>query len=182
MQTYTWIPGTEPELDNIFEQARQIQYNDRSHRLWENYDLKSFEEVSALTISFNDDFVPEVCSSILTRDCWPTNAYRILNRTWRHTNRLIGARETISPEFADCARSQIEWLNGNIEPDLIFISRQTDNWMKWVVKHFDQGYKMKFKIADGKYLTCPNECDDSCWQHIIYQGSKKFLKGWKKRD
>ena len=122
MKTYTWVPGTDAELDKIFNDAREIQYNNRSHRLWKNYSQDDFKDVTALTITFNDDFIPEVCSSILKRDCWPENAYRILNRTWRHTNRISRARETISPEFVDCTRDQIEWLKTNINPDLIFVS------------------------------------------------------------
>lgn len=182
MKTYTWVPGTEPELDKIFEDARALQYSNTSHRLWKNYSPEAFNEVTALTITFNDDFVPEVCSSILTRNCWPENAYRILNRTWRHSNRIAKPREAISPEFADCTRHQIEWLKENINPDLIFVSRETDNWMKWVVRNYKKDYGIEFSIGSGKYLTCPNECDDSCWQHIIYQGNSELLMQWKNRN
>lgn len=180
MYTVTWRPGTNQYLDSLFDHLREIQYNDTSHRLWENYSKESFSYagIIAYTICFNDDDTPEMCSSISQRDCWPLGAYRILNRTWKHSNKKQMMKE-ISLAMGETTLSQIQWLKENADYQLLFISRQTDNWMKWVSKNFKKQFNLDFTIATNKYLTCPNECDDSCWQHIIYQGSVDVLSSWK---
>ena len=180
MRTITWAPGTDLKMDQLFDQLREQQYNDRSHRLWKNYSKDSFDFAVALTIYFNDNNEPEMCSSIASRDCWPVNAYRILNRLWKHSNKIKFPR-VMSPSFAESAKSQIEWLAHNTNCELYFISRQTDNWEEWVIKNFQEVYRVSFKTDNYKYLTCPNECDDTCWQKIIYNGNEQLLAQWKQK-
>lgn len=180
MQTITWTPGTNIELDCLFDQLREQQYQDHSHRLWKNYSKESFNFSVALTICFNDDGIPEMCSSIASRNCWPDGAYRILNRLWKHSNKIAFPR-VMSPSFAESTKSQIEWLKNNTNSRLHFISRQTDNWENWVIKNFKEAYNIDFQTDNYKYLTCPNECDDTCWQKIIYNGDKEILTQWKQK-
>jgi hypothetical protein len=180
MKTYTWEPGSNPELDKIFNKVRLERYNDHSHRYWKNYGEDSFEHAVALTICFDDTGVPEMCSSIAQRDCWPSTAYRILNRLWKHSNKILYPR-VMSPSFAETAKSQIEWLKEYTDCELYFISRQTDNWEDWVIKNFADVYGINFKKDNYKYLTCPDECDDTCWQRIIYNGNDQLLSTWKRR-
>ena len=180
MKTITWSPGTNPELDRLFDSLRDEQYQDRSHRLWKNYSKDSFEFAVALTICFNDSGVPEMCSSIASRDCWPDRAYRILNRLWKHSNKIKFPR-VMSPSFAESAKSQIEWLANNTDCELYFISRQTDNWEEWVIRNFKEVYNVSFETDKYKYLTCPNECDETCWQNIIYHGDASVLDRWKRQ-
>ena len=180
MQTITWAPGTNSKMDQLFDQLREQQYNDRSHRLWKNYSKDSFDFAVALTICFNDNGEPEMCSSIASRDCWPAGAYRILNRLWKHSNKIKFPR-IMSPSFADSAKSQIAWLENNTNCKLYFISRQTDNWEEWVINNFQEVYGVSFKTDNYKYLTCPNECDDTCWQKIIYNGNEQLLSQWKQK-
>ncbi len=176
----TWVPGTDNELDDLFDKLREQQYRDRSHRLWENYSSDFLKYSIALTICFDKDNNPEMCSSIASRDCWPTNAYRILNRTWKISN-----KKQIMPEISQAmgltTANQIKWLNNNTTNHLYFISRQTNNWMTWVVNNFARQFNLEFIISETKYLTCPNECDDTCWQHIIYNGNYDILKNWKSK-
>lgn len=180
MKTYTWIPGTDPKLDSLFDSLREQQYQDKSHRLWKNYSADSFDTAVALTICFNNQGEPEMCSSIASRDCWPTNAFRILNRLWKHSNKINFPR-VMSPSFAETAKSQISWLEENADCGLYFISRQTDNWEDWVIKNFSKVYGFQFNKDPYKYLTCPNECDDTCWQRIIYNGDSTVLEQWKRK-
>lgn len=179
MKTITWSIGSDSKLDNLFNNLREHQYQDKSHRLWQNYSKESFEYagIIACTINFNDQQEPEMCSTISSRPCWPKNVYRILNRAWKHTNRTK-TRIEISQGMGDSVISQIEWLKENTDYKMYFISRQTDNWMQWVSKKFDTQFGLKFSIAENKYLTCPNKSDNSCWQHIIYNGKKYLLKTW----
>lgn len=83
--------------------------------------------------------------------------------------------------MGETVKDQINWLKENKDPELIFVSRQTDNWNDWVIENFKTQFNIEFKNDDNKYLTCPNECDDSCWQKIIYIGNPEILKSWKKR-
>jgi hypothetical protein len=180
METYTWVPGSNYELDSLFEELREQRYNDHSHRYWKNYGKDSFQYAIALTIYFDDDGIPEVCSSISERDCWPTGAYRIHNRVWKCNNKKQFLRK-VSPSMGHSANSQIEWLKNNTDYRLYFISRQTDNWNDWMIEHFKE-YGIHFKTDNYMYLTCPNECDNTCWQRIIYNGDENLLDLWKRRS
>lgn len=179
MQAITWVPGTNTEYDQLFDQLREAHYNDRSHRLWKNYAKEAFDEVAALTIYFDEDNVPEACSSIVARDCWPTGVYRIHNRVWKPNNKQTFLRR-ISNSMGFAAISQRDWLEQNTDCKLYFISRQTDNWEQWMIKHF-KDFGLEFETDNYKYLTCPNECDDTCWQNIIYSGNKELLETWKRK-
>lgn len=182
MKVITWAPGTNTVLDNLFDRLREEQYKDQGHRLWMNYRKESFDFSVALTICFDNNGNPEMCSSIASRDCWPAGAYRILNRLWKvQDTRKPGAPGTMSPSFGYSAVSQIEWLNTNTDHKLYFISRETDSWERWVAKQFNQGFNLNLKIGQGRFLTCPNECDDTCWQRMIYSGDDTILEQWKKR-
>jgi hypothetical protein len=182
MRVETWTKGSVPKLDLLFDQLREQQYQDRSHRLWQNYSKTSFEHagIIACTIYFDDDDLPEMCSSISSRDCWPNDAYRILNRTWKHSNKVVHSVK-ISKAMVSNVRSQIEWLEKFTDYKLYFISRQTDNWMEWVAGKFKSQYDLDFTIAPNKYLTCPNECDETCWQRVIYTGDEQLLDNWKSK-
>lgn len=179
METVTWEPGTNKTLDRLFDTLRRQQYQDRNHRLWKNYSRENFSFSVALTICFNDSGDPEMCSTIAGRECWPTGVFRILNRLWKHSNKIVYPR-VMSPSFAESAKSQISWLEKNVDLKLHFISRQTDNWEKWVIDNFSI-YNLSFKTDNYKYLTCPNECDETCWQKIIYNGDDQLLEQWKRR-
>jgi hypothetical protein len=179
MRTITWAPGTNTEYDTLFETLRATHYADTGHRLWKNYAKDAFKDVAALTIHFDDDDVPEVCSSTTQRPCWPVGAYRIHNRVWKANNKKTFLRR-VSPSMGHSATSQIEWLKNNTDCRLYFISRQTDNWNNWMIKHFRE-YDIEFKTDNYMYLTCPNECDDTCWQRIIYSGDTSLLEQWKRR-
>jgi len=181
MRTITWKPGTDPEHDKLFDDLREQHYNDHSHRLWQNYSKEEFNFICpvALTIHFDDNEIPEVCSSISERSCWPNGAYRIHNRVWKCNNRKQFLRK-VSPSMGLSAKSQILWLKKNTDAKLYFISRQTNNWDNWMIAHFKE-YGINFKTDNYLYLTCPDECDDNCWQRIIYSGNETLLEQWKRR-
>lgn len=180
MKTITWIPGTNNEYDSLFDDLRDQRHSDTSHRLWKNYAKEEFKDVAALSIYFDDNNVPEVCSSIIQRPCWPKKVYRIHNRAWKPNNKKTFLRK-VNPSMGYVALSQIEWLKDNTDCELYFISRQTFYWNEWMIKHFKE-WGIDFKTNNYMYLTCPNECDSTCWQHIIYNGNTELLKEWKCRS
>ena len=179
MKTVTWSPGSDKILDQIFDNLREQRYQDRTHRYWSNYSSDSFKFAVALTIWFNDNDEPEVCSSIANRNCWPEDVYRIHNRLWKHTNKLVFPR-VMSENLGQIAQSQIEWLEQNTNYKMYFISRQTNSWENWLINNFKR-FNIDFVQGNNKYLTCPDECNDTCWQRIIYHGDKEILNQWKHR-
>jgi len=180
MKAITWEPGTIPELDTIFDELREKQYRDKSHRLWKNYSKEEFENSVALTICFDNDGHPEMCSSISEKHCWPFGVYRILNRLWKNSNKITYPR-VMSKSFGQSAHSQIDWLKQNRECSLYFISRQTENWEEWCIDNFKKEFNLEFKTDNYRYLTCDNECDETCWQKIIYNGDSEILTQWKQK-
>jgi hypothetical protein len=182
MRVETWAPGTNAELDQLFDSLRDQRYQDRTHRMWKNYSQEAFADVGsvALTIYFDDQGQPEMCSTISSRACWPVGAYRILNRLWKHNNKIVYPR-VISPSFEHSLRSQISWLKNNTECKMYFISRQTENWEHWCIREFRKQFDLEFATDNYRYLTCQNECDDSCWQKIIYSGDAELLTEWKRK-
>ena len=180
MRVETWVPGTKPLLDLLFDELREIHYRDRTHRLWQNYSRETFKEVTILSIYFNNDNIPEVCSSATNRACWPETAYRIHNRVWKCNNKKTFLRK-VSDSMGLIAQSQSDWLKTNTDCEIFFISRQTTNWENWMIEHFNKDFGFDFSTDKYLYLTCPNECDDTCWQKIIYSGNPEILKAWKRR-
>lgn len=181
MRAVTWRPGDRADFDNLFHKLREEQYQDQSHRLWKNYSKESFDNAVAFTICFDDNEVPEMCASIASRDCWPSGAYRILNRLWKPNNRIAFPRK-MSRSFGNTTVSQLAWLRTNMKDcKLPFISRQSNNWQQFVIKEMQEQDNVTWHTDSYKYLTCPNECDDTCWQHILYQGDESLLLNWKRR-
>jgi len=180
MRTKTWKPGTDKDLDNLFEALRVCQYKDTDHRLNANYGSDFLKYCVALTICFDDNDVPEMCASISNRDCWPSGAYRILNRLWKANNKIAFPRQ-MSPSFGLTTLSQISWLEKNTDCDLYFISRQTPSWKKFVIDEFKRQYDIEWQSDHYKYLTCPNPQDNSCWQTILYRGDTQVLTSWTRR-
>lgn len=179
MHATTWAPGTNNELDQLFDELRERQYQDHTHRLWENYSKEKMGKSIALTIVFEDDNTPLVCGTIASRSWWPVNTYRIYNRMWKPNQRKEFLRR-VTPSVGMLGVSQVNWLKENTTCDLYFISRETDNWQEWMIKHFLE-YGLEFKTDKYKYLTCSKEILDSCWQHIIYNGNDRILAEWKHR-
>ena len=179
MHTKIWRPGTDLELDQLFESLRQVQYQDQSHPLWKNYSQSAFKECIALSIVFDDDHNPTHCSSIINRSCWPKKVYRVLNRMWKISR--ISISTFASPNICLMIKDQADWLKNNTDCELIFVSRQHNNWREMLIRDFDLHSNLKFKYNEYNYLTCVNENDDSCWQKIIYQGNQELLTNWRKR-
>jgi hypothetical protein len=179
MSTITWIPGSNPALDKLFDDLREQQYQDHSHRLWKNYSKNEFKYLNpiALSIYFDDNGEPSTCSSIAARECWPAGIYRIHNRTWKPNERLK-MLNSMSP----IAWEQAKWLKENTDCQLYFISRSTKYWETWMCNELKKNYNMDFTTDNFFYLTCPNAHDSSCWQKIIYHGDERLLTQWQRKQ
>ena len=179
MSTITWIPGTNPKLDKFFDDLREKQFQDKTHRLWKNYAKTEFDYLKpvALTIDFDDSGEPYMCSSIAARNCWPTGVYRIHNRSWK-----AGTRSKLLDHMSAVAYEQAKWLQENTDCALYFISRSTTHWEKWMIGALKKEWDMDFTTDEYYYLTCPNVDDKSCWQKIIYNGDSAVLESWSRKQ
>jgi hypothetical protein len=180
MYTKTWKFGTDQELDQLFESLREKQHQDHSHPLWRNYYPTAFNECEAVSINFVNN-EPFFCSSILKRDCWPNNTYRILNRLWKAAPRARSVGR-LSPGLGSMLYSQLEWLRENTKFELAFVSRESNHWQKIFLDNFKNYFNLDFKMDNYKYLTCNNALDDSCWQKIIYYGKDEILTQWERYE
>jgi hypothetical protein len=171
-----WRPGTDTDLDQLFEDLRLKQFNNTSDPLASNYEKDIFTRSLALSISFDSNNNPTHCSSIIHRNCWPDQVYRILNRMWKIDR--ISITKFVSPQICLMVAEQFKWLKENTNCELVFVSRQYSNWRNMLIRDFDKYSGLTFKTDNYKYLTCPNFQDKSCWQHIIYYGDEQCLKLW----
>ena len=182
MYTKIWIPGTDAELDRLFEQLRNQQHNDISHPLYKNYSSEIFKACAALSITFDKD-QPVVASSILSRTCWPKNSYRILNRFWKvHKHRLTALdRSAKVTALSETAKAHVEYAEHTLKADLVFISRQYNHWQNLAVYYLKEKTGIDFKYNDCRYLVCDNPQDQTCWQRIAYKGNEQLLTQWQKQ-
>lgn len=178
MHTKIWRPGTDTELDQLFNSLREQMFNS-DHKLAENYNPEHFETCTALTITFDND-EPIFCSSILNRSCWPSRAYRIVNRLWK-IKPVDYSLNGYSPGTDSMIHSQINWLKENTDCELIFCSREGIAWKNWAKKHMKEQIDVEVTISEHKYLTCPNPTDERCWQYIVYTGNESLLENWQKK-
>ena len=182
MKTEIWIPGTNNYLDKLFEDLRKIQNSDTSHPLHKNYDIQSFKECSALSITFLNH-QPVVAGSILQRNCWPTGAFRVLNRFWKiKEHRLSNLNRSNGLDiFCSTVESHVIYAEKHLGAKLVFMSRQSDKWQKFIKAIINKKVKLSFSYDNFSYLTCENQHDQSCWQKIIYKGNEDLLQNWQRK-
>ena len=177
-----WIPGTDAELDKLFEQLRIQQHSDITHPLYKNYSAQDFKSCTALSITFDND-QPVVVSSILARPCWPKNTYRILNRFWKvHEHRLTALdRSAKATALSETAKAHVAYAENTLKADLVFMSRQYNHWQHLAVYYLKEKTGIEFKYDNYRYLVCDNSQDQTCWQRIAYKGNEQLLTQWQKQ-
>jgi len=173
----TWT--VDPVLDSIYETLRIKQYN-KNHRLSNNYSKDHTIEVVAKSIYWGEDSVPKIVSSVLHRSCWPNNVFRILNRLWK-TELNSGPTFNIDKGFGLMIENQIEWCLENGAPGMFMSRQSTSNWQSWAQPIFIQQTGIEFVAPPEKFLTCDNEANLDCWQHILYYGDLPLLNTWKRK-
>jgi hypothetical protein len=181
IKTEIWKPRTRPKLDKIFDDLRQKQYADTAHPLYANYTKDSFNECERISITFDDD-IPICCASIIKRTCWPDGVYRILNRFWKVNEERLNLLNTSTrmQRVSDCIKSQQEYCFKHFKAELVFISRQEDNWQKFLIHSIKNNTGYTWNFDEFKYQTCNDE-NENCWQKIIYFGNDSLLESWNKK-
>jgi hypothetical protein len=193
MHAVTWRPGTDVLNDSLFDHLREKHYRKTDHPLWKNYARDHFyNECLALSMVFGDHGLPVFCASILGRDCWPADTYRIVNRyfatgLWCPTKlpvnfnlpeEAVGPVKTMAKENGGIVQSQIDWLKENTNYKMFFMSRENNYWQKWTADQFNEQIGVKFKYNNNYYQVCNNPSDSSCFQRIIYNGPDELLEQW----
>ena len=180
MHCEIWVPGTRTDLDALFDHLRKQRYRDTDHPLWKNYAKEEFSKCTILSIVFDSKGNPEFCSSVIQRDCWPKDAYRLINRVWK-INPTPGPIKQLKPSGGVMLHSQIEWLKQHTDCRLVFVSRKGPLWQRFAINQYKKYFDLEFKTDAYKYCTCETPNDESCWQHIIYQGDESVLANWTKK-
>lgn len=180
MTTEIWAPNTRPELDDLFDQLRQLQFENQENHLWYNYSQSNFLDCEALCITFDHEQNPKFCSCIQSRTCWPTNTYRILSRMWKAGTRASSLYDGPGEEFVEHIVEQTKWIQSTRHTDLVFMSRKNKNWQALVLKSLRPS-GLDYKIDGYKYLTCNNIDDEDCWQYIMYLGDESKLAQWSRK-
>jgi hypothetical protein len=173
----TWVENK--KLDALYESLREKHYS-FNHKLKENYSETHSREVIAKSIYWGTDGQPKIVCSILRRDCWPNNVYRILNRLWK-TDINTGPIFDIDRGFGILIENQVEWCLENGAHGM-FMSRQGNSkWQSWSLPIFKEQTDIEFIAPPQHFLTCDNETDSSCWQQILFYGDNNLLNTWKQR-
>lgn len=198
MWALTWRPGTDDLYDPLFEHLRERHYRDQTHPLWKNYNREHFQqECLAISIAFGNHHMPVFCGSILKRDCWPKNTYRVINRFFatgfwcadgidqdkvaNWTPEQVAPIDKLALEQGELLKSQINWLKENVECDMVFVSRESKYWQQWTVDQYRDQFGLEFKYDRHQYQVCSTPNDDSCFQRIIYQGPDELLNTWNRK-
>jgi hypothetical protein len=149
--------------------------------LSKNYSSHHLNEISAKSIYWGKDGLPKIVCSILNRQCWPQGVFRILNRLWKpdiNTGPVFG----IDEGFGLLVENQVKWCIDNGAKG-VFMSRETSShWQYWAQSIFLEQTGIKFHIPTEKFLTCDNECDSTCWQHILYHGEASLINNWRRKE
>lgn len=183
IHTEIWRPGSNIELDSLFETLRQIQYEDSTHSLHLNYAESVFQECEALSITFDNDN-PVCCSSILHKNFWPNKVYRILNRFWKVPQERFGLlnRKSKMLRISNMIKHQLEYSQRVLESELIFISRHEEHWQQFLIDSIKINTEYRWqKDQNYHYQTCLTPDDNSCWQRIIFYGNSNLLNQWNRK-
>jgi hypothetical protein len=161
------LTSATPEWQNLYK----ISQEDRSHKLWENYQTIDMAGYETMILTMCGD-LPASFQGIYNNGRWPKNVSRFCNRAY------------INPHFRQSGHGlEITWRNVKYtldnyhdwKKDVLFISRgvQYDNvhvsWKKFekfcdfLVKN--TGYDL---IWDNfLYKCCANECKE-CYQFCVW--------------
>jgi hypothetical protein len=83
--------------------------------------------------------------------------------------------------FSKTVEAHVNYAEQQLNAEIVFISRQYNNWQAFTKKILTEKVGIEFKYNDHKYLTCGNEQDDTCWQKILYRGNETLLTDWKNK-
>ena len=140
----------------------------------ENYSFKrlNLEEQEEITVVY---FQKEIVafSSLYSRDCYPVNISRVLNRTWKH-HKIRYFPQIYQPAIKYMLFVQLQKVS-ELNKSAVFISvERSDKWLKNFTLQLQQEDK-RWLHCKGLYKVAPGD-DSSCWQYISYLPLKSNYK------
>lgn len=169
---------TDTELLSVFETSRKKLISMYSGKLIENYKVENFnyQEQTAFSIGYKNN-KPYLFSTVFRRNLWPEGCYRILNRTWK-LNRQNHISKEIDPLFKEMVESQIHWLNKNLNPTTVFISREHNsrNTLINVQDYLNTG-EFEFILLEELIRVSKGDPKVAC-QNILFAGKSEVFKEW----
>lgn len=169
---------TDTELLSVFDTSRKKLISMYSGKIIENYKIENFnyQEQLAFSIGYKDN-TPYLFSTIFRRNRWPKGCYRILNRTWK-LNRQNHISKEIDPLFKDMVESQMHWLNKNLNPTTVFISREHNSRNTLInVRDYLNTGEFKFTLLEGLIRVSNGDPSVAC-QDILFAGDSEVFKEW----
>jgi hypothetical protein len=171
---------TDTDLLTLFDISRKKLIGMYSGKIIENYKVENFnyQDQTAFSIGYKNN-KPYLFSTIFRRTSWPKDCYRILNRTWK-LNRQDHISKEIDPLFKEMVESQIHWLNKNLNPKTIFISREHNSRNTLInVRNYLNTGELKFILLEE--LICVSQGDPKvACQDILFTGESEVFKEWPK--
>jgi len=171
---------TDTDLLSLFDVSRKKLIGMYSGKIIENYKVENFnyQDQTAFSIGYKNN-KPYLFSTIFRRTRWPKDCYRILNRTWK-LNRQDHISKEIDPLFKEMVESQIHWLNKNLNPKTIFISREHNSRNTLInVRNYLNTGELKFILLEE--LICVSQGDPKvACQDILFTGKSEVFKEWPK--
>lgn len=169
---------TNVELLSIFDTSRQKLISMYSGKIIENYKIENFnyQEQLAFSIGYKDNS-PYLFSTIFRRNRWPKGCYRILNRTWK-LNRQNHISKEIDPLFKEMVESQMHWLNKNLNPTTVFISREHNSRNTLInVRDYLNTGEFTFTLLEDLIRVSEGDPKVAC-QDILFAGDSEVFKEW----
>jgi hypothetical protein len=164
----TFIPSLYPALTRELNRYSANLKNKDTHRLLENYiDIDFFEFPFVTVLKQNNNIVG--FSTGYTRNFYPNNCVRILNRYYQDSNnlRVKFTREVLRPTTYNILTHQLEMCK-RLNFDQCFISREprTNNFFQKFIDKVEDSTNYIWEFSSGPFLVAPNPRNNECWQSI----------------
>ena len=181
---YTFVPIIYPDLTEELNKYSKTLANKDEHRLLENYINIDFFEFPFVSMWKRDNKVVGFATGY-TRELYPKNSIRILNRFYHGTDsRVPFTREVLRPSFFHCIQQQLI-LAKKLKYDYAFFSREprTNKHIKKLVDALNNKSKYSWEFKEGPFLMTPSYNNTKAWQSIavtnITNSNNNFWENWR---
>lgn len=181
---YTFIPELYTDLTLELNDYSKTLANTDEHRLLENYTNIDFFEFPFVSMWKRDGRVVGFATGY-TRDLYPNNSIRILNRFYHGTDsRVPFTREVLRPSFFHCISQQLI-LAERQNFDYAFFSREprTNKHIKKLVDALNLRSTYNWQFEEGPFLMTPSYNNPKAWQSIamtpLKENKDNFWKNWR---
>ena len=182
---YTFIPKLQIAMtEELNEYSRSLAQGNDHSRLLENYINIDFFQFPFVSMWKRNNKVVGFATGF-TRDLYPANSIRILNRFYHGTDsRVPFTREVLRPSFFNCIQQQL-MLAEQLKFDYAFFSREprTNKHIKKLVDALNNRSQYVWEFREGPFLMTPSYNNPKAWQSIavtnLTNSNNNFWKNWR---